>query len=192
VNRSALTKSCSPINTCKSGCGISAARPSCDRAGANTTPKPEPSSLSSTLQTERGSTLQKKSYTRCARMRCSKMRCCSSWYAPTDLTSKKCGSDVLFFWQANKQDVSRTHVPPSGCLLSFESEQVKGCMTASQISDGKQFTKERIDSTFANDDFPGLSLTDLRDRQWHIEACSALTGKGLHQSLDWLVARLGR
>ena len=36
----------------------------------------------------------------------------------------------------------------------------------------------------------GLDLTSLRDRQWHIVACSALTGKGLEEGLDWLTLRL--
>ncbi|KAI9277167.1 P-loop containing nucleoside triphosphate hydrolase protein [Phascolomyces articulosus] len=58
------------------------------------------------------------------------------------------------------------------CLLVFANKQdVKGALTASQISDA-------------------LSLTSLKDRQWHIQACSALTGEGLHEGLDWLVAQI--
>ncbi|KAI9485080.1 ADP-ribosylation factor-like protein 5A [Zychaea mexicana] len=58
------------------------------------------------------------------------------------------------------------------CLLVFANKQdVKGAMTASQISEA-------------------LSLTSLKDRQWHIQACSALTGEGLHDGLDWLVLRI--
>ena len=36
----------------------------------------------------------------------------------------------------------------------------------------------------------GLDLTELKDRQWNIVACSALTGKGLEEGLDWLTLRL--
>jgi len=36
----------------------------------------------------------------------------------------------------------------------------------------------------------GLDLTSLRDRPWHIVACSALTGKGIAEGLDWLTLRL--
>lgn len=36
----------------------------------------------------------------------------------------------------------------------------------------------------------GLDLTSLRDRQWHIVASSALTGKGIEEGLDWLTLRL--
>ncbi|KAI7853771.1 ADP-ribosylation factor family-domain-containing protein [Circinella umbellata] len=58
------------------------------------------------------------------------------------------------------------------CLLVFANKQdVKGAMTASQISDA-------------------LSLTSLKDRQWHIQACSALTGEGLHEGLDWVVVQI--
>ncbi|KAG2222249.1 hypothetical protein INT45_010662 [Circinella minor] len=58
------------------------------------------------------------------------------------------------------------------CLLVFANKQdVKGAMTASQISDA-------------------LSLTSLKDKQWHIQACSALTGEGLHEGLDWVVVQI--
>ncbi|KAI8145248.1 P-loop containing nucleoside triphosphate hydrolase protein [Fennellomyces sp. T-0311] len=57
-------------------------------------------------------------------------------------------------------------------LLVFANKQdVKGALTASQISNA-------------------LSLTSLKDRQWHIQACSALTGEGLHEGLDWLVHQI--
>jgi len=36
----------------------------------------------------------------------------------------------------------------------------------------------------------GLDLTSLRDWPWHIVACSALTGKGIAEGLDWLTLRL--
>ncbi|CAE6411579.1 unnamed protein product [Rhizoctonia solani] len=59
-------------------------------------------------------------------------------------------------------------------LLVFANKQdVRGCLTPARISEG-------------------LKLTDLRDRQWHIMACSALTGQGLFEGLDWLASRLER
>ncbi|EGF98387.1 uncharacterized protein MELLADRAFT_51024 [Melampsora larici-populina 98AG31] len=62
--------------------------------------------------------------------------------------------------------------PESGaapaCLLIMANKQdVKGCMTPAQVSEG-------------------LALTELRDRQWQIVACSALTGKGLMEGMDWI------
>lgn len=36
----------------------------------------------------------------------------------------------------------------------------------------------------------GLGLTDLREREWQIMGCSALTGLGLFEGMDWLVTKL--
>ncbi len=36
----------------------------------------------------------------------------------------------------------------------------------------------------------GLGLTDLREREWQIMGCSALTGNGLMEGMDWLVTKL--
>ncbi|EJT47436.1 ADP-ribosylation factor [Trichosporon asahii var. asahii CBS 2479] len=36
----------------------------------------------------------------------------------------------------------------------------------------------------------GLGLTDLREREWQIMGCSALTGDGLMEGMDWLVNKL--
>ncbi|ODN81592.1 hypothetical protein L202_02004 [Cryptococcus amylolentus CBS 6039] len=35
-----------------------------------------------------------------------------------------------------------------------------------------------------------LGLTDLREREWQIMGCSALTGLGLFEGMDWLVGKL--
>ncbi|RXK37823.1 arf/Sar family protein [Tremella mesenterica] len=35
-----------------------------------------------------------------------------------------------------------------------------------------------------------LNLTDLREREWQIMGCSALTGEGLMEGMDWLVGKL--
>ncbi|KAL7418372.1 hypothetical protein Q5752_006830 [Cryptotrichosporon argae] len=35
-----------------------------------------------------------------------------------------------------------------------------------------------------------LGLTDLREREWQIMGCSALTGAGLMEGMDWLVGKL--
>jgi ADP-ribosylation factor family len=31
-----------------------------------------------------------------------------------------------------------------------------------------------------------LGLSQIRDRRWHLQLCSALTGQGLHEGLTWL------
>jgi len=54
-------------------------------------------------------------------------------------------------------------------LVVFANKQdVKGCMSAAEISQH-------------------LSLTSVKDRAWHIQACCALTGEGLHQGLEWML-----
>ncbi|XP_075436269.1 putative ADP-ribosylation factor-like protein 5C isoform X2 [Ascaphus truei] len=35
-----------------------------------------------------------------------------------------------------------------------------------------------------------LTLSDIRDRAWHIQGCCALTGEGLPAGLDWLKSRV--
>lgn len=35
-----------------------------------------------------------------------------------------------------------------------------------------------------------LGLTDLRQREWQIMGCSALTGEGLFEGMDWMVSKL--
>ena len=35
-----------------------------------------------------------------------------------------------------------------------------------------------------------LGLTDLRQREWRIMGCSALTGEGLMEGMDWMVSKL--
>ncbi|KAI8874681.1 ARF/SAR superfamily, partial [Backusella circina FSU 941] len=57
-------------------------------------------------------------------------------------------------------------------LLVFANKQdVKGALTAAKISEA-------------------LGLTGLKDKQWHIQACSALTGEGLYEGLDWVVLQI--
>ena len=39
----------------------------------------------------------------------------------------------------------------------------------------------------AGDISEALRLGELRDRNWSIEACSAIDGKGVNEGMDWLV-----
>ncbi|KAJ3184839.1 hypothetical protein HDU85_001518 [Gaertneriomyces sp. JEL0708] len=59
-------------------------------------------------------------------------------------------------------------------LLVFANKQdIKGAMHAASISNQ-------------------LGLSTLKDRQWHIQACSAITGDGLNEGMDWLVSKISR
>ncbi|CAH1104955.1 unnamed protein product [Psylliodes chrysocephalus] len=59
----------------------------------------------------------------------------------------------------------------AGVLVYANKQDVKGSMSASEIS------KE-------------LDLTSIKQQQWHIQSCCALTGEGLYQGLEWIVSRL--
>ncbi|CAD5118162.1 DgyrCDS6895 [Dimorphilus gyrociliatus] len=37
-----------------------------------------------------------------------------------------------------------------------------------------------------------LELLSLRDRAWHIQACSALTGEGVTEGMEWAMKTVGR
>jgi signal recognition particle receptor subunit beta len=38
----------------------------------------------------------------------------------------------------------------------------------------------------------GLGLHNLHGRRWHIQGCSAISGNGLYEGLDWLVLEMNR
>ncbi|KAM9201546.1 ADP-ribosylation factor-like protein 5A [Dugong dugon] len=59
----------------------------------------------------------------------------------------------------------------AGLLIFANKQDVKECMTVAEIS---QF----------------LKLTSMKDHQWHIQACCALTGEGSCQGLEWMMSRL--
>jgi ADP-ribosylation factor-like protein 5B len=57
-------------------------------------------------------------------------------------------------------------------LCVFANKQdLKGSMPAAEISDA-------------------LSLHSIKTHDWHIQPCCALTGDGISQGLDWIVARM--
>jgi ADP-ribosylation factor-like protein 3 len=35
-----------------------------------------------------------------------------------------------------------------------------------------------------------LNLAEVRDRPWHIQACSAKTGEGLQDGMEWVVEKV--
>nr|ACO15259.1 ADP-ribosylation factor-like protein 5B [Caligus clemensi]ACO15741.1 ADP-ribosylation factor-like protein 5B [Caligus clemensi] len=57
-------------------------------------------------------------------------------------------------------------------LLVFANKQdIKGCLSAAQISES-------------------LNLQAMKKRNWQIQPCSALTGEGLYQGIEWLVGNV--
>jgi len=56
-------------------------------------------------------------------------------------------------------------------LIYANKQDVKGCMTAAEISNL-------------------LNLTAIKKHRHHIQSCCALTGEGLYQGLEWIVQQL--
>ncbi|XP_078487887.1 ADP-ribosylation factor-like protein 5A [Ciona intestinalis] len=61
----------------------------------------------------------------------------------------------------------------SRLLVLANKQDIKGKMSAAEISEQ-------------------LKLTSLKDHTWQIQACCALTGEGLSQSLEWMLTQTGR
>ncbi|CAM9665664.1 unnamed protein product, partial [Phaeothamnion confervicola] len=48
--------------------------------------------------------------------------------------------------------------------------------------------KQDLMSAMASDEISeGLNLTSVRDRAWVVQACSAKTGEGLQEGMEWIV-----
>ncbi|GJQ70180.1 hypothetical protein Trydic_g22640 [Trypoxylus dichotomus] len=67
--------------------------------------------------------------------------------------------------------LSNEELSKAGVLIYANKQDLKGSMNASEIS--RQ-----------------LDLTSIKQQQWHIQSCCALTGEGLYQGLEWIVSRL--
>jgi ADP-ribosylation factor-like protein 5B len=60
----------------------------------------------------------------------------------------------------------------NACFLVFANKQdVAGALSEGQVSQG-------------------LALDTIRDRNYHIQACSALSGQGVNEGMDWLAHSL--
>lgn len=61
----------------------------------------------------------------------------------------------------------------SSVILVYANKQdLKDAMTPAEITDA-------------------LSLHSIKNHDWHIQACSALTGEGLYDGLGWIAQRVG-
>lgn len=58
------------------------------------------------------------------------------------------------------------------CVLVFANKQdLKDAVSSAELSEG-------------------LALHTIREHDWHIQPCSAITGQGLYAGLDWITNRL--
>ena len=82
-------------------------------------------------------------------------------------------------------DRNRLHLSRTELHKMMEHESLKHA--ALLVFANKQDVKDSLTAAKISED---LSLTSLKERQWHIQACCALTGDGLVEGLDWIVSKL--
>ena len=52
--------------------------------------------------------------------------------------------------------------------------------------------QDLINSARASEIAEGLNLHTIRDRSWHIQACSAISGEGVKDGLNWISKNIQR
>jgi len=67
--------------------------------------------------------------------------------------------------------LSHEHLKDSIILVFANKQDLKAAMTAAEVSEA-------------------LALHDIKDHDWHIQSCCALTGEGLYAGMDWVAQRL--
>ena len=82
-------------------------------------------------------------------------------------------------------DVDRLHVGAGELQKMLQHDNLR--QAALLVYANKQ---DRDDAMSAAEISTALQLLKLKDRQWHIQSCCALTGDGLFEGLDWLVTRI--
>ena len=52
------------------------------------------------------------------------------------------------------------------------------------------FPQDLMNAAAAEEISESLNLTSIRDRKWHIQACSAKSGEGLQEGMEWCVEQV--
>ncbi|ESO98977.1 hypothetical protein LOTGIDRAFT_187225 [Lottia gigantea] len=52
--------------------------------------------------------------------------------------------------------------------------------------------QDLVSAASATDISNGLNLTQIRDREWHIQPCSAQSGEGVKDGLEWVIKTCGK
>ncbi len=63
------------------------------------------------------------------------------------------------------------HLKGSVVLVFANKQDLKGAMTAAELTEA-------------------LNLHSIKDHEWHIQSCCALTGEGLNDGLEWVTQRI--
>ncbi|ORX84419.1 ADP-ribosylation factor-like protein 5B [Anaeromyces robustus] len=80
-------------------------------------------------------------------------------------------------------DVERLNVVKDEMTKIFQSELLQDASIL--IFANKQDCKGALSAAEITEK---LNLTSIKDRNWHIQACCALTGDGLYDGLDWILS----
>ncbi|KAG4098052.1 ADP-ribosylation factor 2 [Neocallimastix lanati (nom. inval.)] len=80
-------------------------------------------------------------------------------------------------------DVDRLNVVSEEMTKIFQSELLQDASIL--IFANKQDCKGALSAAEITEK---LKLTSIKDRNWHIQACCALTGDGLYEGLDWILS----
>lgn len=80
-------------------------------------------------------------------------------------------------------DVERLNVVSEEMTKIFQSEILQDASIL--IFANKQDCKGALSAAEITEK---LNLTSIKDRNWHIQACCALTGDGLYDGLDWILS----
>jgi hypothetical protein len=165
---SAQTSRSSPTPTCSSTAGTSAARARSGRPGARTLSTRTPSSSSSTVPVRRV----------CRRV--NRWRRASAPPLTCPRSSPRLCVPALRLADHDRLDLAREELHAiltsddlaHACLLVYANKQdLPKAASAAELSET-------------------LALHSIRDHDWHIQACSALSGDGLYEGLDWVTSRL--
>ena len=78
----------------------------------------------------------------------------------------------------------RRRIEETGLELNSLIEEEKLHSVPILIFANKQ---DLINALTPNEISEALNLTNIRDRQWHIQACSAKTGAGLQEGIEWVL-----
>ena len=64
------------------------------------------------------------------------------------------------------------------------------CFVRPRLSCARAALQDMPEAKGVQDVADGLGLTSIRDRVWYIQACSAQSGEGVTDGLDWLAEKL--
>lgn len=82
----------------------------------------------------------------------------------------------------DKERISEARDELQKLLKNPELSNAKLMIFANKQDLGKVLTPKEVTDR--------LHLSQLKQRDWHVQACSATTGEGLREGLDWLAAAL--